>query len=1318
MRTKSLLPCGLISAMLLPLAGKSVEMPLTNPEAPFVRKETTSAKKSKPFLDEKGNCFRFGAKTVKVDPNGYIRILNSGRETAYIYFYGNTPFSSYFDNKIRSGSDVKKVPYSYTKNKTGVGTFSVDKDANAIIVKGDIPFHKPGEPELLRGYTLTVKLLPDSKLRVKLEYSRPGSTPKAFLAMFLSVPQAKSYLISGKEKTFPEIKWDRIRKIQSITVNCINAADSFTVKSLSPKKLYLTPGKEFLFASLAEKSDLLKFVNEVEFDFLEWSGKARSGAVDLQEADALKTETSPSVNLVPNPYLARGLNYIGSYANGPLWRGAKLSLSSENPKFGDYCLKVPVLPRNLIDIAAISAEPGSYTASMYVRSNSPGCSVTITAGAHNNPVVYIQKVFPVGKEWKRVSVPFKVPSVRALKFRFYVNTSKNPEKAVVYVDGFQLEKGNKATPFDVSPATAWLMTSAPDDFIRSGDPINARMRLATLKPEVSGKMTVTIRNMFGEELAKSVHDFKFSGQEHPEIPLELDGKIPDGVHIVQTDFEVDGKKYTEFSRFSVMPFFRNQHKMRNMFSMLYDLARFCYMDVETGFEELIRRWMYLGVGCHTHCEYSTPELDKLLRKYNYELLDSHIGSKVAPRSVQLLKQLFPGCKPLKDHNYSYLSFSNSKTYTRKMEQHNTGLLLDYRLCEGGWTPEYRQKLVDVTEQIVRKSSPRRIYIAGSEFVEELKSDPHYIDWLLAIREGVKKVYPQAMFGEGGACNMTIGNGIREIDQLLTRLKGKMPIEVIQTHIYTYDVNAIEQNFKALVDVVENKHGLKGMKYYFGEGMHWGPYQVLEWNLEAINWDSRGWNTGCPLSYDIGWMEKLGAAWFMRSWMIFMTKPNQVLSSCSSMYDRAGTFDLDVQMRPRAGQKVPNTLSMLLGNVKDFVKDVSFAKDTKCLIWEDEKGHPVAAVWNCSPEMEQGLKPGAWAKADLPDGVEIFDMMGVRRIPRKVGEFPVSVFPFFLRGKPGEVDRYVKILSNASVIGDDSIPVKFDVKLSSRTHAEFSVTNLTARKENLTLILNGKTEKAELKPFATASFTSRLTTPVSFDKIAESGIRFAIESGSKKIESEEKFRGLAVKHFSGSWDDIPAIPMNKAVKNVEFTLADFSAMAQIAWDKDNFRVRVTVRDDKFFHKEVKPTQRWNNDSFQLFIDTCCNARKKGVKVFDEDDYAYNVYPSEDGKSARVFRWKSPDIQLTLGLAAPKDMTFADDIPCTFTRTKTGYIYELTIPAKYMLPARLESNTCMGIALFLNDRDGEANVRNMLTTTAPCTAPYNKPYLFPQIILSDK
>ena len=583
----------------------------------------------------------------------------------------------------------------------------------------------------------------------------------------------------------------------------------------------------------------------------------------------------------------------------------KVSLSKENPKFGEYCLKVPVRPPALISSVTISAEPGNYTFSMYVRSDTPDAGVTFQIFNHTKRTRYRVKRFPVTKEWKRVSLTCRIPSVTALNFHFSVQ-SKSPD-TVVYVDGLQLEKGDKATGFDASPATAQLLTSAPDDFIRHGDPIKARLKLSTLKPDTSGKLTATVRDVFGEILAKKESKFRFSSKEHPEIPLDLDGKIPDGVHTVQVDFEVDGKKYSEFSRFSVMPFFSNQHKHRRMFSPTYD-GYLVYKDVETGLEELIRRWTYLGIGCTTHDNYPTPALDEICRKYGFEYLDSHVALRTNPTQVGAnhIKKVFPGSNPQPDHAYYNFYFTDSREDFN--EKCKGGLLLDHRLS-GGWTPEYRQKVVDTVASIVRKSSPRTIYVAGSEFPPEIKDDPHYVDLILACREGVKKVYPQSMFCEGGACNMTIGNGIREIDQILARLKGKMPIEIIQTHTYTYDIPAIEQNFKALIDVVENKHGLKGMKYYFAEGMHWGPYQILDWGLESINWDGKGWNTATPLSYDIGWREKLGAAWYMRTWLIFMTKINQVISSSSSMYARAGTFDVDVQMRPRAGQKVPTSCSL-------------------------------------------------------------------------------------------------------------------------------------------------------------------------------------------------------------------------------------------------------------------------------------------------------------------------------------------------------------------------------------------------------------------------
>ena len=308
-----------------------------------------------------------------------------------------------------------------------------------------------------------------------------------------SLLAAKTYENAGETREF-EKKWRELKKKFPVNINCKVAADSFRLTCIAMERMFAAP-KSVFFSNIADKAKQNTWISEFELDLLNWNGKARSGAVDLFEADALKTETSPSVNLVPNPYFARGLNYIGGYWNYKLWRGMKVSLSKENPKFGEYCLKVPFRPLSLISAAVISAEPGFYTVSMYVRSDTPGSRARLQILDHTTRKRYGMKDFPATKEWKRISLTFRIPSVTALKFVFSV-PSKSPE-AVVYVDGLQLEKGKKATEFDASPATAQLLTSVPDDFIRHGDPVNAKLKLSTLKPNISGKLTATVLDMFG-----------------------------------------------------------------------------------------------------------------------------------------------------------------------------------------------------------------------------------------------------------------------------------------------------------------------------------------------------------------------------------------------------------------------------------------------------------------------------------------------------------------------------------------------------------------------------------------------------------------------------------------------------------------------------------------------------------------------------------------------------------------------------------------------------------------------------------------------------
>ena len=1297
----------MLSGVLAAAGLSAVELPLTNPQAPFVSGKETIAnlQKVEPVFDAAGKRFIFGSKIVTIFPSGFLRLTESGKEIAKLYFYASTPFSSWMTNT----NTAAKAPFK-SNSHLSFDTFTADEKTKTITVKGTCPFHKIGTAENWKPYQFSVTLQDNGKLKIQLKYERPAEMTNRGIHFMLQNSKSTGYTLKGVTKTYPvHPKQHQYISPKNLQLHFAVKGNDYTVNCLDMQTAYVRAKGLVAFSGHTNKKDPGNVSITIELDLLSWGGKAAVGAVNMMDVEAMDAAIPASRNLLHNAYLAQGLNHIGGYNFLYPWLVLEnIKLSDKDPKFGTHCLLMRA-PTGSLDLPVVSAASGTYTFSFYAKAEGEAYATAefFDHGIKKNG----NKTFQLKPGWNRYEMSCKVTAASGLKVRMGVGT-KNKEGVNVYLDGFQLEAGSKATVFDTSPVTARLLTSAEDDFIRSGDRINARLRLSTLKEKVTGKATITVSDIFGTELyARKNFCFSFMKSKGFEIPLELDGKIPDGIHRVKVAFDVDGKKYQEYFRFSVMPFFKNKHRIKNLFSQYYHGSMWTE-DVYPGYEKYLKRCMAIGAGSHTHQPLPTKELQALLDKYNFEWLDTDIGGRTWDKTI---KQMFPHTKPEPGHSY-YRFFYNKKHVD--LWAGKGGLVVDHRL-DGGWTPEFRKKVIAAVQTIVKKSSPRRIYHVGSEWAPEIKNDPHYIDLVLAVREAVKSVYPDSMFCEAGTYNMDVGGGVREIDSTLTRLNKRMPIEVIHTHTYTKDILALEPNFKALINVVENKHGYKNVKYFFGEGMHYGPYEIPVWGLESANWDGRGWISGSPITYDIGWTEKVSAAYFMRSWLIFLTKIDQVIAACSSIANSKGTFELDVQLRPRVYQKIPNTLSMLLGNAKRFVKDVSFAQYTKCLIWEDEKGRPVAAVWYQDPLADSGMKQGLWAAAKLPADIEIFDMMGAKRTARKDGKFPVSVFPFFFRGKAGTVDQFVKIFAEAELDGKKAAVFQTNLELVSPKTAQLTLTNYKARNVSGLVTAGGKNKNINLAPLGKTNITVPLTKMLPFDKFTETEVKYTVRSGNTVQDGSDKFVGLAVKRFTGDWNKIPSFRIKNKSQNVKYPESDFAATGQIAWDKNNFYLRVTVKDNMFVHTERKGIgARWNNDTLQFYFDTRCSARKNNVRTFDDDDYAYDIHPSPDGKSAELFRFRTPDIQLTLGITAPKDLTYAKDVPCKFTRTKDGYIYETALPARYVLPARLEAGYAMGFALFVNDRDEGKDIKQSLTLTPQGTAPFNRPHLYPLIILTDE
>ena len=172
------------------------------------------------------------------------------------------------------------------------------------------------------------------------------------------------------------------------------------------------------------------------------------------------------------------------------------------------------------------------------------------------------------------------------------------------------------------------------------------------------------------------------------------------------------------------------------------------------------------------------------------------------------------------------------------------------------------------------------------------------------------------------------------------------------------------------------------------------------------------------------------------------------------------------------------------------------------------------------------------------------------------------------------------------------------------------------------------------------------------------------------------------------------------------------------------LEVDVVDSKFVHQEFAQTNaRWDNDALQFYIDPLCDARSRTTRTYDDNDYAYAVYPNAAGNKSIVWRERSADQQLTLGTAAPKDNTVAEDIPSSFTKTPDGYIYRVFVPAKYLLPVKLEKGFAIGLGLNVGNADDPSSplLKRRRGSVSNASEPgkdcWNKPYLWPAFLLWD-
>ena len=1093
--------------------------------------------------------------------------------------------------------------------------------------------------------------------------------------------------------------------------------------------------------------------------------EVRSG-IDFLSLENLEMPDYGHKNLVVNPSFERkfiGWNAImgtGGISTDDRYDTVPFAIDAKEKVFGNHSLRIHTMKRvgyhNLttweeniagidqylmqysginLRLLSLVLEHGKYTFSFYAKS----------APDAKSPIVHVwvpdflqgrdwgvravdRGTFKVTPQWKRYSMTVDVTRTQPVSLGLNA-TAEVP--ADIWIDGVQLEKGTALTAFVPPPAEGRLETSDEDNFVSDKAPLNARM-VVTAAPGAKGKMRLLVRNFFHETVLDKTSAFTAGADGTAAIPLPELENAGRGIFMVRAEYTLsDGRKCFDQRRFVRAAFLENKHPRANLYTLNYGSFT-THSPFTTRLLPMLKKCGYGGAFGHLHPPLSDKMFD-LLEANGYRDHEAFMGVNLKKilgpyRTAQVHKGILPLKKARRSADPFNLLYAS---YSRPAIDDPEILAADHNLMKCELDDKFFAKFTDAVADVARENPRITLWSWGGEIRtkfpntwwhksgrEEDASRVHAM-YLKAFADGIRKGNPKARVFQDTPCNMTPDGGIAETERLLKNTnKLGVKFDVIGIHPYRFspedpDLDADTALFIKMLDRV----GYGKAPIIWPEMMHWGPYNFPQWGTVSSSWLAapRTWRINF-ISYDMGWTEKIAAAWMVRSWLVALKYDGRISQVCSG--GNNNTF-LDNNLTPSARLLAPNALGHLLGDAK-FRKDIRFAPFTRTYVFEDAQRRPVAAVWCHMAAVDEGKVNPPIAEADFGDTLEgVYDMMYAPRAFNKNGKtrFAVTSFPLFFRGKPGTLNTMLQAFSRAAVVSGEGIaPVSASIAPATLDKCSVKLTNFVSVEQKGTLnnvpvaVPASGTVKVEF-PFA---------SPLRFDRVKPYHMPMIFKTARSKFDFDFRFEAAAVKQLSDvvrmeniDWSKLPSIPFIRNSGKKET-----SGSWKLGWNSFGLFLEVKVHDAKFVHRAYEKTgSRWNNDCLQIYIDTMADARGK-KKGYDDNDYDFAMFPNPDGKSAVMWRYYSPDNQLTLGTAAPKNNAVAHEIPCWFSNKDGVLTYRVFFPARYILPINLRKGTAFGFGLYAANVDQPGGkVTSALTTSSEGKACYNRPDTWPIVLLAE-
>jgi hypothetical protein len=1032
------------------------------------------------------------------------------------------------------------------------------------------------------------------------------------------------------------------------------------------------------------------------------------GNVDFWQRDRMHLQAPITRNIMPNPSFEQGLRYWNWWWGGGQYTPSDIpaySLADEG-YVGQHSLLIQPVPtrQSIMSFSIPVKKKTTYTISFYAKADIADQLFTFGVFCPLRGSQYnYQHAFGIrhktSLEWKRYSFEYDSDQLALCLMANGIGNGK------LWIDSIQIEEATKPTDYTSPSVEGRLLTSNPDNTLEKGALIDARFALAG-HPGLAGQVQLRLTNVYREVCFSDDLSFTLDSQGQAVLPLAMSAdKLGEGVYVLQAKYVVNNlPSYCDYYRMDIMASLENRHPTKNLYGTLSHATRITRGD------DMCQRLMRWGLGS-TSYNGETQFYHDLLEKYRISNMLCIAKDTIRGEQGDLLAHLKKDMTVLPDD----------------IEQRIEQAAYDSAMARP-WETHWALSTEIEGAPIIREKRFR-------ELADRI---------MIPAYRGFKRANPNnIVYPDGGTSGYSVTRGFNQMEGYLKETQGKVKWDAIAVHPYwnldgAGGTNDWDAETKRLIDQMARYGYGPETPIDFTECFNVQPMDIPEWGADM--WGDT-YLSGKP-SYDWGWREYLHASWISRMFVMSL-KYWPHLRSTNIWISRP---QLDLYLSPLAMCKVPNTLGHLLPKPK-FFADIRPMGGIRGYAFEDEQGRAVIAIWCAIDRVEEGTERGPQMLVDFAGKAPQFiDMMGnTRTAPTEKGltSLQLAPAPIFMVGEKGSVNRLVKALGRADIIGASNT-LNIAVKPTLEGKVEAQLKNQTNRKLTGKLMLKDQSVDYSVEPKQSRSYVVSQSTNKDSGKMfswsdlirikQDQGPAFTVPWNMNYFHVPHVNSPLPADPASPLWDAIPGIKMDNVFIQKQLAKesvkggypGDLDVTYQMAWDKDNLYLRIHAKDDKVV---LTDPSRWNKEQLymhdgcvEIYFDTTANARSSQNKGFDLDDYRYDFYAgsskAENGPGT-IYRFYEPNMQYAGGLEMPTKQQAAKGITCQYQRTADGYDYVMIFPAWYLEPMALEQGYLASFGMFIHDIDDLANAwprKGISLATESGAHCDRRPDLWPIMILS--